>query len=411
MFKDNSIDIDLLSTDELKEILGIFKLQKDNREQYKVKHKMEDIVMITFLALMSNANEWTEIYNFAIHHEKWLKKFLKLKNGIPSHDTIQRVISILNSQELYNDCLKYIIKKIDDLTSKEENEKDVLSMDGKTSNGSSRSKLTTEEIKPVNTMSIYSHNYGISLVQDYINEKSNEIPIGPELIKKLKLNNCILTADALNTQKDTVEAIIKAKGDYVLALKKNQKRFYEDVKDYFEDKVNIKNIEDYFEETEKSHSKIITRKYYMTNDIKWLHGHKKWKNLKSIGVEFKTIENIQTGEITKENRYFIISFENNIHDFSDAVRKHWGVENNLHAPLDIIFLEDKNKTLEKNGAKNLGIFRRIVLNILKFIQYYYNKMSLKLIRFDISMDVETGLEKVFKILNTKQIKSLLKENA
>ena len=411
MFKDNSIDIDLLSTDELKEILGIFKLQKDNREQYKVKHKMEDIVMITFLALMSNANEWTEIYNFAIHHEKWLKKFLKLKNGIPSHDTIQRVISILNPQELYNDCLKYIIKKIDDLTSKEENEKDVLSMDGKTSNGSSRSKLTTEEIKPVNTMSIYSHNYGISLVQDYIDEKSNEIPMGPELIKKLKLNNCILTADALNTQKDTVEAIIKAKGDYVLALKKNQKRFYEDVKDYFEDKVNIKKIEDYFEETEKSHSKIITRKYYMTNDIKWLHGHKKWKNLKSIGVEFKTIENIQTGEITKENRYFIISFENNIHDFSDAVRKHWGVENNLHAPLDIIFLEDKNKTLEKNGAKNLGILRRIVLNILKFIQCYYNKMSLKLIRFDISMDVETGLEKVFKILNTEQIKSLLKENA
>ena len=411
MFKDNSIDIDLLSTDELKEILGIFKLQKDNREQYKVKHKMEDIVMITFLALMSNANEWTEIYNFAIHHEKWLKKFLKLKNGIPSHDTIQRVISILNPQELYNDCLKYIIKKIDDLTSKEENEKDVLSMDGKTSNGSSRSKLTTEEIKPVNTMSIYSHNYGISLVQDYIDEKSNEIPMGPELIKKLKLNNCILTADALNTQKDTVEAIIKAKGDYVLALKKNQKRFYEDVKDYFEDKVNIKNIEDYFEETEKSHSKIITRKYYMTNDIKWLHGHKKWKNLKSIGVEFKTIESIQTGEIIKENRYFIISFENNVHDFSDAVRKHWGVENNLHAPLDIIFLEDKNKTLEKNGAKNLGILRRIVLNILKFIQCYYNKMSLKLIRFDISMDVETGLEKVFKLLNTEQIKSLLKENA
>ena len=411
MFKDNSIDIDLLSTDELKKILGIFKLQKDNREQYKVKHKMEDIVMITFLALMSNANEWTEIYNFAIHHEKWLKKFLKLKNGIPSHDTIQRVISILNPQELYNDCLKYIIKKIDDLTSKEENEKDVLSMDGKTSNGSSRSKLTTEEIKPVNTMSIYSHNYGISLVQDYIDEKSNEIPMGPELIKKLKLNNCILTADALNTQKDTVEAIIKAKGDYVLALKKNQKRFYEDVKDYFEDKVNIKKIEDYFEETEKSHSKIITRKYYMTNDIKWLHGHKKWKNLKSIGVEFKTIESIQTGEIIKENRYFIISFENNIHDFSDAVRKHWGVENNLHAPLDIIFLEDKNKTLEKNGAKNLGILRRIVLNILKFIQCYYNKMSLKLIRFDISMDVETGLEKVFKLLNTEQIKSLLKENA
>ena len=411
MFKDNSIDISLLSTDELEEILGIFKIQKDNREQYKVKHKMEDIVMITFLALMSNANEWTEIHNFAIHHEKWLRKFLKLTNGIPSHDTIQRVISILNPQELYNDCLKYIIEKIDDLTGREKDEKDVLSMDGKTSNGSSRSKLTTEEIKPVNTMSIYSHNYGLSLIQDYIDEKSNEIPMGPELIKKLKLDNCILTADALNTQKETVKSIIKAKGDYVLALKKNQKQFYEDVKDYFEDKDILKNINNYKEEIEKSHSKIVTRKYYMTSDIKWLNGYENWKNLRSIGVEFKTIENIQTGEITEENRYFIISFENNIHDFSDAVRKHWGVENNLHAPLDIIFLEDKNKTLEKNGAKNLGILRRIVLNILKFVQCYYNKMSLKLIRFDISMDVEDGLEKVFKLLNTKQIKSLLKENA
>ena len=411
MFKDNSIDIDLLNTDELQKILGIFKIQKDSREQYKVKHKMEDIIMITFLALMSNANEWTEIYNFAVHHEKWLKKFLSLENGIPSHDTIQRVISILNPQELYNDTLRYIIKKIDDLSNSEENEKDVLSMDGKTSNGSSRSRLTTNELRPLNTMSIYSHNYGISLIQDYIDEKSNEIPMGPELIKKLKLDNCILTADALNTQKDTVEAIIKAKGDYVLALKKNQKQFYEDVKDYFEDEDNLKNMEDYSEEIEKSHSKIITRKYYMTNDINWLYGHKKWKKLKSIGAEFKIIENIQTGEITNETRYFIISFENNIHDFSDAVRKHWGVENNLHAPLDIVFLEDKNKTLEKNGAKNLGILRRIVLNILKFVQCYYHKMSLKLIRFDISMDVETGIEKVFKLLNTEQIKSLLEKNA
>ena len=410
MFKDNIIDIQSLNTSELENILGIFRIQKDNREQYKIWHKMEDIIMITFLALMSNANEWTEIYNFAIHHEKWLKSFLSLENGIPSHDTIQRVISILNPQELYNDCLKYIINKIDDLAIKGDNEKDILSMDGKTTNGSARSKLTTKEIKPINTMSIYSHNYGISLIQDYIEEKSNEIPMGPELIKKLKLDNCILTADALNTQKDTVKAIIKASGDYVLALKGNQKKFYEDVRDYFEDSKIINKIDNYKEEKEKSHSKIVTRKYYMTNDIDWLYGHKSWKNLKSIGAEFKTIENIECGEITEEKRYFIISFEDNIQDFSDAVRKHWGVENNLHAPLDIVFKEDKNKTLEKNGAKNLGVLRRIVLNILKLVQCYYNKMSLKLIRFDISMDVENGLEKVFKLLNTKEIKSLLKEN-
>ena len=116
-------------------------------------------------------------------------------------------------------------------------------------------------------MSIYSHNYGVSLVQDYIEEKSNEIPMGPELIKKLDLTNCILTADALNTQKETVKAVKEAKGDYVLALKKNQKTFYEDIKDYLEDKDILKELENecYAEDTEKSHSKIITRKYYMTS--------------------------------------------------------------------------------------------------------------------------------------------------
>lgn len=174
--------------------------------------------------------------------EVWLKKFLELPNGIPSHDTIQRVISLLNTETLYSSCIKFLIEKIDNLTIKEDT-KDILSLDGKITKGRSRNKENTEEIKALNTMSIYSHNYGVSLVQDYIEDKSNEIPMGPELIKKLDLTNCILTADVLNTQKETVSAIKEAKGDYVLALKKNQKTFYEDVKDYFEDLDILKEIE------------------------------------------------------------------------------------------------------------------------------------------------------------------------
>ena len=266
-------------------------------------------------------------------------------------------------------------------------------MDGKVTKGSSRNKENTEEIKALNTMSIYSHNYGVSLVQDYIEDKSNEIPMGPELIKKLDLTNCILTADALNTQKDTVSAIKEAKGDYVLALKKNQKNFYEDVKDYLDDLDVLKEIgkENYDEDVEKSHSKIITRKYYMTSKISWLENKDKWEKLKSIGVEKKTIESIQTGEVIEENRYFIISFKDDIHSFADAVRKHWGVENNLHAPLDIVFKEDANRTLEKNGARNLGKLKRICLAVLKFVQTYYN-LSLNKIRFLLSIDFEKEIE-------------------
>ena len=410
MFEEIEIDVDKINTNEFQNFMIIFKKQDDIRMQGKVKHLMSDIIMITFLAILARCDGWDEIAMFANSKEKWLKEFLELPNGIPSHDTIQRVISLLNPETLYSSCIKLLIEKIDELTQKD-NVKDVLSMDGKVSKGSSRNQETTKEIKALNTMSIYSHNYGVSLVQDYIEDKSNEIPMGPELIKKLDLTNCILTADALNTQKETVKAIIEAKGDYVLALKKNQKTLYEDVKDYLDDEEVLKEIEkeNYSEDKEKSHSKIITRKYYMTDQIKWLNGKEKWKNLKSIGVEIKTSESIQTGKITEERRYFIISFKDDIHSYADAVRKHWGVENNLHAPLDIVFKEDANRTLEKNGARNLGILKRICLAVLKFVQTYYN-MSLNKIRFLLSLDFENEIEKILKLLNTKDIALLLKKN-
>ena len=203
---------------------------------------MSDIIMITFFAIISKATEWKEIESFAKKEEKWLKKYLELPNGIPSHDTIQRVISILDSKILYENCLKYFIEIVDKYVAKEENEKDVYSIDGKTTNSSSRSSLTTK-INQLNTMSFYSHNYGVSIIQDYINDKENEIPMGTKLLDQLDLKNCIVTADALNTQKETVKSIIKKNGDYVLALKGNQKNFYNERKEYFLDDVFLKQTE------------------------------------------------------------------------------------------------------------------------------------------------------------------------
>lgn len=129
---------------------------------------MSDIIMITFFAIISKATEWKEIESFARKKEKWLKKYLELPNGIPSHDTILRVISILDSKILYKNCFKYFIEIVDKYIPKGENEKDVYSIDGKTANSSSRSSLTTTKI----TMSVYSRNYGVSIIQDYIKDKN-----------------------------------------------------------------------------------------------------------------------------------------------------------------------------------------------------------------------------------------------
>ena len=398
------IDYENIDLSVLNNFITITKKLDDTREQYKIKHNMSDIVIITLLGILANANTWNEIYCFAVSHETWLKSFLELPSGIPSHDTIQRVIAIINPSILYTSTVKYLINLIDNLTSKAQ-EKDVKSMDGKTINGSSRSEQTTDKINPTNVMSIYSHDYGMSIIQDFIKDKSNEIPMGPELIKQLNLSDSIITADALNTQKETVKAIIKAKGEYVLALKANQGTMYQEVSDYFHDKDLLKELE-YYSETEKSHSKFIKREYYITNNIQWITNYKDWKNIKSIGYEKKTIKSINNDKKTIEERFFIISFEDDIKIFADAVRKHWGVENNLHAPLDIVFKEDNNTTLEKNGARNLSILKRIALNIIKLVQCFYN-ISLKLIRYKISMNTEEELEKIFKTINTKQIKSML----
>lgn len=154
---------------------------------------------------------------------------------------------------------------------------------------------------------------------------------------------------------------------------------------------------------EKEHNGIVTREYYMTDDIKWMNKKEKWPKLKSIGLARNTIE--KNGRTIVEDRYYIVSFANDIELFSKSVRGEWGIENNLHAPLDIVFKEDANKTLEKNGAKNLGILRRIALAILKFVQAYY-KTSLNLIRTNLSFDFENEIENIFKLLDVESLSQL-----
>lgn len=404
MFSEINIKFDELSNEGIQDMIAIIKKQNDTRYAPNVKHKMEDIILITLFAILAKCNEWTEIESFAKKKEKWLREYLELPNGIPSHDTIQRVISILDSQSLYTDTINYLIKKIDLITTKTK-EKDILSMDGKTSNGSKRSTGINEKETVVNTMSVYSNKYGISLIQDYIEEKSNEIPMGPKLLEKLNLKNCVVTADALNTQVDTIKAILKGKADYVLPVKENQKLTYEEIKEYFDDKEFLEKAkkENYKQTIEKEHNGIVTREYYLTNDIKWMNKKEKWPGIKSIGLARNIIE--KNDKTIIEDRYYIVSFENEIELFSKSVRSEWGVENNLHAPLDIVFKEDANKTLEKNGAKNLGIIRRIALAILKFVQTYYKK-SLNLIRTDLSFDFENEIENIFKLLDVDSLKQL-----
>ena len=404
------INVKDIPINTLVEMTNEMKGLTDYRNSYSYK-PLENSVMITLIGLLADCDEWEDIYDFSVLHYDWFKSFLNLEYDLPSISTLRRNMAMIDSNELEEICVKYIIKKIEKYEKifniKESEEKDIISYDGKTCNGSKRNNTKSGKIKPTNAMSAFNVDKDICLATKFISEKTNEIPTGPELINLLDLTNTISVFDALNTQEDTIKAIVGKGGNYVAAVKNNQKSLFRDIKDYFEDKKLYQQAakESYYSETEKAHNDIEKRIYIMTSDIEWLDNKSKWKNIKSIGLV--TREYTQDGRKTKDTRYFITDLSSNvIRDFSKAVRDEWGIENNLHWHLDYSFKEDYSRTYIKNSQANLNILRKLALNILKLVQPLYN-VSLKRIRKKLIMDFENEINNIFTYLSVDNIQHLL----
>lgn len=396
-----SIEVNKVDKNQLKLLKNKAKTLKDTRIKKKCTYKLWDIVCVVILAVLSNCNDWEEIYYFATAHKKWLKVFLKLTGGIPTPSTYERVIALIDAHELNNLCVEFIFRLVKIPINPQY---DFYHFDGKVDKSSGRkTNAKNEVIKNLNVLNVYSDLLSMCIDQEMIEEKTNEITSIPDVIKRLNINGVICTWDALNTQKNTVEAVIKGKGDYVGALKGNQGNFYQDVMDYFnEDRLLL--IQSQYEgaykkEIEKSHSQIITYEYYQTEKVNWYADIKSWKGLKSIGVVIKTIED-KEGKKTIEKRYYISSLLLDIYNFSKAIRNHWNVENKLHWQLDFTFKADENTTANKKALFNLQIIKKFALNILNAVKEEY-QCSLKKIRFQISLNAPKELEKIFELMEKK----------
>lgn len=399
----DSLNIDVLKADknQLKVLKNKAKTLKDTRVKKKCTYKLWDIVCVVILAILSNCNDWEEIYYFATTHKKWLNGFLKLTGGIPTPSTYERVISIIDSHELNNICINFVFRLVKVPINPQY---DFYHFDGKVDKSSGRkTNEKNEVIKNLNVLNVYSDLLSMCIDQEMIDEKTNEITEIPDVIKRLNLKGVICTWDALNTQKSTVKAVIDGKGDYVGALKGNQGNFYQDVIDYFdEDRLLL--IQSQYEgaykkELEKSHSQIITYEYYQTEKISWYSESKEWEGFKSIGLVIKTMED-KNGKKKVEKRYYISSLLPDIYNFSKAIRNDWNVENKLHWQLDFTFKADDNTTVNKKALFNLQIIKKFALNILNEVKEEY-KCSLKKIRFQISLNAPQELEKIFKIIEEK----------
>lgn len=274
-----------------------------------------------------------------------------------------------------------------------------------------RKESADGEIKALQTLNVYSGDYGICLGQKFIAEKTNEIPAAQEILRMMDLEGTIVTADAMNCQKGTAEAVINAGGDYVLALKGNQQLFHEEVKEYFDTDVceSLRGeTGHYMKTTDKEHGGMAVREYYITEDIMWFSEKEKWEGLKSIGMVHKVMKK-NNGEQTEEDRYYICSIGAEAEEFERAARGHWGIENGLHWQLDFTFGDDKNTSMAKTSAKNLQTMKKIALSILRLVRDSY-KISMKRIRYDLSLDFENGIEKMLSLLDINSVKSLIESN-
>lgn len=385
----------------------------DSRQQEKVKHLLKDIVGIVFFAVLAGNDEWTEISDFATDEKETLEKYLELPNGIPSHDTIQRVFFILHPDELQSMLVNMLVqlitiagKGLDEYLYRNDDLncyiRDVIAADGKETRNTAKKKgSNTESGRNLNEFNVMSTEWGLSLSTTKIDEKSNEIPEMQRVIGQIDCRGCIVTADAMNTQKETARAIVKdAHGDYCLALKENQKTAYQEIKEYFACEELLKEIMaeegQYSKETEKTAHTTVTREYFITDDIKWFEDRKEWKKLTSIGYERKTTAK-KEGEVSVEERYFLCSIKPIAELLAIVVRRHWHIENSLHWTLDIVFREDKLRSKEKNGIHNLGLIRRFVLFIIKLLKCYYQR-SMKRIRNKIGRNLESEIPVILSVL-------------
>ncbi len=354
-----------------------FERIEDHRHHNKL-HKLIDVIIIAICGVVAGADTYEQIENFGKKRKKWLSKFLELPHGIPSHDTFGRIFERLDPREFQNSFKRWI----ESVT--EQTKGQVVAIDGKTLR---RSHDRSKDKKAIHMISAWASSNQVVLGQLKTDEKSNEITAIPHLLKLLDISGCIITIDAMGTQKNIAKTIIDKDGDYILAVKENHKTLHNDTVLFFNDMENMREEGCIFDEhttVDADHGRIETRKYIMTSDIAWLQGKESWPGLKCLGMVESTRE--INDELSHEKRYYISSLECDAEKFGHAVRSHWGIENSVHWVLDIAFREDESRIRKGSAPENFAAIRHIALNLLRNNKEF--KGSVKTKRLNAAMDID-----------------------
>lgn len=336
-----------------------------------LRHTLLDIIFLVVSAVVSGSNNWKEIEAFGKSQVQWLRKFVPLKNGIPSHDTLGRVFSILDYEKFSQGFIEWV-QTISNLTNGE-----VVAIDGKRLCGSSDKALG---LKAIHMVSAFASENGLCLGQTICDEKSNEIFAIPSLLEILSIKGCTVTIDAMGCQRKIAEKIIKKEANYILAVKENQKGLHEQVVKMFE----IKKPQSVDIDLDSGHGRIETRKCEIISDLAFFDTDIEWTGLKNI-ARIESERFIQADNKTQnETRYYISSLDVDAKTMNSMIRKHWRIENNLHWMLDVNFEEDSSTRRKGNSAKNFNLVSKIAMSLLTKENSEKNSMAIK--RYKAALD-------------------------
>jgi predicted transposase YbfD/YdcC len=351
----------------------------DKRRGQGKRHHLLDVITIAICAIIAGAEGWTDMELFGQTKEEWFRGFLELPHGIPSDDTFRRVFEVIDPVKFQQRFMNWV-QTISDLTAGE-----VIAIDGKAVRGTYQKD---RKKRAVHMVSAWATNNKLVLGQRKVAEKSNEITAIPELLELLTISGCIVTIDAMGCQTEIAEQIVQQEGDYLLAVKKNQEHLYEDIEWLFELATDANYAGKGFDTSRtvnKDHGRLETRRCWLISDAEWLsyiRDRHRWPHLKAI---VKVEANRQVDSHKKpEVRYYIASFSGSAKQVLAATRSHWGIENEVHWVLDVIFNEDGTRIRDANSSQNLVLLRHMALNLLR--QDKSTKLSLRAKRLKATWD-------------------------
>lgn len=339
---------------------GAFDELEDPRRRQGQRHRLADVILIAVAAVICGADSWVEVELFGRAKERWLREFLELPNGIPSHDTFGRVFAALDPAK-FEACFRRWVAAVNQTSAGQ-----VVAIDGKTLR---RSHDRGRGRGALHMVSAWAAENGLALGQLAVEAKSNEITAIPELLKVLLLAGTVVTIDAIGCQDEIAEQIVAEGGDYVLAVKDNQPKLHREVQWLFNrvghpDYTDL--LHDEYRSTEKDHGRLETRVVQTItapSRLESLDAQHRWAGLRSVAAVHATRQ--VDGQTSHQTRYFISSLAGDAQELSAAIRSHWTIENALHWSLDVAFREDESRVRVGDAAENLAVLRRIALNVVK----------------------------------------------